>query len=115
MMPQTAHISTYQPAPRTRSVAVVSHNPDQHVVNAILAAVDHEIVLVEPTVHAYSHIKHLRPDLVIVCMSSSDAEGCQVLSMLTLDRETARIPVLAYVTPVDETVEEAALPASLLN
>ena len=114
LLSQAGHTNAYHPAPRSRSVAVVSHNPDQHVVNAVLGAVDHEIVLMEPTVHAYSHIKHLRPDLVIICMSSNDAEGCQVLSMLTLDRETARIPVVAYVAPVDEANEEA-LPASLLN
>jgi len=40
----------------------------------------------------------IQPDLVIVCMSTHDLDGCQVLSMLALDRETSAIPVLAHVT-----------------
>ena len=63
-----------------------------------MGAVDHDIVLVEPTDHAYSHIKQIRPDLVIVCMSSDDVDGCRVLSMLALDGETSAIPVVAHVT-----------------
>jgi len=110
MTPHTAHVNVHRPTPRTRTVAVVSHNPAQHVVAVVLGAVDHDIVLVEPTTHAYSHIKHIRPDLVIVCMSSTDADGCRALSMLTLDRETACIPVLTYVTPVDDAAEDASDP-----
>ena len=60
------------------------------------------MVLVEPTSHAYSHIKHIRPDLVILCMASDDSAGCQLLSMLTLDRETSRIPVVTHVIPSDD-------------
>jgi hypothetical protein len=30
-------------------------------------------------------------------MASDDTEGCQLLSMLTLDRETSRIPVVTHV------------------
>jgi CheY-like chemotaxis protein len=106
MMPQTEPISrsstraakAYQPAPRLRTVAVVSRNPDQHVLGSAICAVDHDVVLVEPTDHAYSHIKEIRPDLVIVCMSGDDIDGCRVLSMLALDRETSAIPVLTHVT-----------------
>lgn len=44
---------------------------------------------------------------MIVCLSTDDADGCQVLSMLALDNDTARIPVLTFVTP-----ESAALSAA---
>ena len=115
MMPQTVPSRTYHPVPRTRTVAVVSRDTDEHLVDVVLGTVGHDIVLVEPTVHAYSHIRRVQPDLVIVCMSSNDAEGCQVLSMLMLDCKTARIPVLAYVASVDEAGEGTALPVSVLN
>ena len=88
----------------------------------MLGAVDHDVVLVEPTSHAYSHIKHIRPDLVILCMASDDSAGCQLLSMLTLDRETSRIPVVTHVTEDalsnwDNPGSDAVMPvtASALN
>ena len=37
-------------------------------------------------------------NLVILCMRIEDREGFQVLSMLKLDDETRRIPVLTYTT-----------------
>jgi hypothetical protein len=103
MTPQTEPMSRHpKPTARPRTVAVVSCQPDQHVIEAVLGAVDHDVVLVEPTANAYSHIKHIRPDLVIVCMTSTDTAGCLLLSMLTLDRETSRIPVVTHVIPTEE-------------
>jgi CheY-like chemotaxis protein len=55
-------------------------------------------MFVESTGHAYSHIKRVQPHLVILCMRIEDPEGFQVLSMLKLDDETRRIPVLTYTT-----------------
>ncbi len=103
MTPQTERMSGYhQPAVRPRTVAVVSSQPDQHVIEAVLGAVEHDVVLVEPTAHAYAHIKHIRPDLVILLLASDDYEACQLLSMLRLDRETSRIPVVTHVFANDE-------------
>jgi PleD family two-component response regulator len=104
IMTHIERTSEHHTAVRPRTVAVVSANPDQHVIETVLGAVDHDVVLVEPTAHAYSHIKHIRPDLVIVCMGSDDSEGCQLLSMLTLDRETSRIPVVTHVIPAEDSV-----------
>ena len=114
MMPQTERISrsstraanAYQPAPRLRTVAVVSRNPEQQVVGAVMCAVDHDVVVVELTDHAYSHIKQIRPDLVIVCLSGDDVDGCRVLSMLALDRETSTIPVLTHLTSLADGFTE---------
>jgi CheY-like chemotaxis protein len=114
MMPQTERISrrdtsagnAYRPVPRVRTVAVVSRNPDQQVLGAVMCAVDHDVVLVEPTDHAYSHIKRIRPDLVIVCLSGDDIDGCRVLSMLALDRETSTIPVLTHLTSLADGFTE---------
>ena len=106
MMPLTEPITADQPTPRLRTVAVVSRNPDQQVIGAVLGAVDHDVVLVEPTDHAYSHIRRIQPDLVIVCMSTHDLDGCQVLSMLALDSETSAIPVLTHVTSLADGLTE---------
>jgi PleD family two-component response regulator len=106
MTPQTERTSEYHPAVRPRTVAVVSRHPDGHVIEAVLGAVDHDVVLVEATAHAYSHIKNIRPDLVVVCMASDDHDGCRLLSMLTLDRETARIPVVTHVIPTEDAYSD---------
>jgi len=57
---------------------------------------------------AYSQIKRVQPNLVILCVRIDDAEGFQVLSMLKLDDETRGIPVLTYTTEYEgrETEEE---------
>ena len=55
-----------------------------------------EVLLVESSEHAYSHIKRVQPNLVILCMRIEDRDGFQVLSMLKLDAETREIPVLTY-------------------
>jgi CheY-like chemotaxis protein len=87
-------------APRTRtlrSVAVVGGHANPDAVGAVLDAVDYDIVFIESLTHAYAQIKRESPDLVIVCLNGEDVDGCQLLSMLTLDRQTSRIPVLTYV------------------
>src|SRR5262245_5402133 len=102
MMTSTPSIR-YTPATRPlRTVALVSTDPDQRVLETVLGAVDHDVVLVESTDRAYSQIKRVMPDLVILCLGSDDREGCQLLTMLTVDRETSRIPVLTYVVPKSE-------------
>ena len=106
MTPQTERTSEYHKAVRGRTVAVVSCHPDGEVIEAVLGAVDHDVVMVEATAHAYSHIKNIRPDLVVVCMASDDVEGCQLLSMLTLDRETARIPVVTHVIAKEDAYSD---------
>src|SRR5688572_24015810 len=81
-----------------RRVAVVSAHPDEHVLETVLGAADHDVVLVESTAHAYSHIRQLSPDLIIVCLSAEDVDACRVLSMLKLDRSTASIPLVTCIT-----------------
>lgn len=90
--------------PHARTVAVVTRDPHERVFDAILHAVDHEVVLIESVTHAYAHIKRAAPDLVIVCVSSHDVEGCRLLSMLALDKETARIPVVTYFSDPSDLV-----------
>jgi CheY-like chemotaxis protein len=83
---------------RPRTVAVVSGRAHPHAVHEVLGAVDHDVVFVESIAHAYTQIKRVAPDLVIVCLSGEDEDGCQLLSMLALDNDTSRIPVLTHIT-----------------
>jgi CheY-like chemotaxis protein len=80
-------------------VVVVNGSPDVlEMLESVLNPGYYDIIFVESSAHAYSQIKTLRPQLVILCMRIEDLEGFQVLSMLKLDDETSRIPVLTYTT-----------------
>jgi PleD family two-component response regulator len=67
----------------------------------VLDAGHYDVVFVESSQHAYSQIKRVQPNLVILCVRIEDADGFQVLSMLKLDEETRSIPVLTYTTEHD--------------
>jgi len=84
------------------------------LVETVLDAGRYDIVFVESSDHAYSQIKRVMPDLVILCVRIEDLDGFQVLSMLKLDKETRAIPVLTYTTEYegqDAAEEEAAEPS----
>lgn len=68
------------------------------LVETALDAGHYDVVFVESSAHAYSQIKRMQPNLVILCMRIEDAAGFRVLSMLKLDDETRDIPVLTYTT-----------------
>jgi PleD family two-component response regulator len=88
-----------------QKVVIVNGSPEMlDMLEAVLDAGHYDIVFVESSEHAYSQIKRVQPDLVILCVRIEDADGFQVLSMLKLDAETRSIPVLTYTN--DETDEE---------
>ena len=68
------------------------------LLESVLEAGHYDIVFVESSAHAYSQIKRVKPNLVILCVRIEDLDGFQVLSMLKLDEETRTIPVLTYTT-----------------
>src|SRR6476646_2281340 len=94
--------------PATQKVVIVNGSTDMlALLETVLAAGHYDVVFVESSEHAYSHIKRVQPNLVILCMSLEDHDGFQVLSMLKLDNETRRIPVLTYATEFEgQEVEE---------
>ena len=103
-------------SPATQKVVIVNGSSDvMALLETVLAAGRYDIMFVESSEHAYSQIKRAQPNLVILCMRIDDREGFQVLSMLKLDDETRRIPVLTYTTEYegqetdDETPEESEL------
>ena len=83
----------------SQQVVVVSKRAQLNgLLETVLDAGQYDVVFVESTERAYSHIKMLAPHLVIVCLDINDLDGFQVLSMLKLDCETRNIPVVTCTT-----------------
>jgi PleD family two-component response regulator len=94
-----------------QKVVIVNGSPESlDVLETVLDAGHYDVVFIESSQHAYSQIKRVQPNLVILCVRIDDAEGFQVLSMLKLDDKTRGIPVLTYTTEYDsvESEEEVA-------
>lgn len=97
-----------------QKVVIVNGSPEMlEMLETVLDAGHYDVVFVESSEHAYSQIKRVQPNLVILCVHIDDADGFQVLSMLKLDEETRAIPVLTYTTEHDggESEEEYAEPS----
>ena len=99
--------------PTSQQVVVVSKQSQLNgLLETVLDAGQYDIVFVESTEHAYSHIKRLTPHLIIVCLDIDDLDGFQVLSMLKLDDETKDIPLVTCTSSQDdeETPDESLDP-----
>ena len=82
-----------------KKVVIVNGSPETlRLFEMVLDGGHYDVVFVESNEHAYSQIKHVRPNLVILCVCIDEMEGFQVLSMLKLDEATRGIPVLTYTT-----------------
>ena len=68
------------------------------MLEAVLDAGRYDMVFVESSDHAYSQIKKVLPNLVILCARIEQLDGFQLLTMLKLDADTRDIPVLTYTT-----------------
>jgi CheY-like chemotaxis protein len=98
----------------TQKVVIVNGNAEiLELLEAVLDAGHYDVVFVESSAHAYSQIKRVQPNLVILCVRIDDSDGFQVLSMLKLDADTRDIPVLTYTTQFDgdESDGEVAEPS----
>lgn len=98
----------------TQKVVIVNGSTEMlQLLETVLDAGNYDVVFVESNEHAYSQIKRVQPNLVILCLQIDDVVGFQVLSMLKLDEETRAIPVLTYTTEYDgQEPEEDASDAS---
>ena len=94
----------------TQKVVIVNGSPEiLELLENVLEAGRYDIVFVESSAHAYSQIKRVQPNLVILCVRIDRMETFQVLSMLKLDEDTRTIPVLTYTADVEgESSEEDA-------
>jgi PleD family two-component response regulator len=98
----------------TQKVVIINGSTEiLELLETVLDAGHYDVVFVESSAHAYSQVKRVQPDLVILCVGMDDADGLQVLSMLKLDPETNRIPTLTYARErdSDEEEEETAEPS----
>jgi PleD family two-component response regulator len=97
--------------PAIQKVVIVNGNPKiLEMLETVLEAGHYDVVFVESNERAYSQIKRVQPNLVILCVGVEDLEGFQVLSMLKLDDETRDIPVLTYATEFDAPASEEEAP-----
>ena len=131
MMTPASSTHTFSSAPirrATQKVLIVNGDSDiLEVLEPVLEAGKYDIIFVEASAHAYSQIRRVQPDLVILCLRIDDVEGFQVLSMLKLDAETRDIPVVTYTSatqdqPDDDSTDEeletplfTSQPAFLMN
>jgi CheY-like chemotaxis protein len=85
------------PSTLMQKVVIVNGNSEVlQLLETLLDAGHYDVVFVESSEHAYSQIKRVQPNLVILCVQMNDLNGFQVLSMLKIDAETRDIPVLTY-------------------
>jgi twitching motility two-component system response regulator PilH len=82
----------------TQQVVVVNGTPETFDLLDMLDAGHYDVIFVESSEHAYSQIKRVQPDLVILSVAIDDPAGFRVLSMLNLDEDTRHIPVLTCTT-----------------
>jgi PleD family two-component response regulator len=106
MMTTTTNGITPTPAKSvSQQVVMVSKQTQLNgLLETVLDAGQYDVVFVESTEHAYSHIKRLTPHLIIVCLDIDDLDGFQVLSMLKLDEETKGIPVVTCTVSQEEDI-----------
>ena len=102
------------PGTSTQKVVIVNGSPDVlELLETVLDEGHYDVVFVESTRHAYSQVKRVQPNLVILCVRIDDADGFQVLSMLKLDAGTRDIPILTYTieNKSEDSEEEVAEPS----
>jgi PleD family two-component response regulator len=93
-----------------QKVVVVNGNTEVlGMLETVLDAGRYDMVFVESSDHAYSQIKRVVPNLVILCTRIEELDGFQLLTMLKLDADTKDIPVLTYTTEYEGQDFDAAI------
>ena len=93
-----------------QKVVVVNGNTEVlGLLETVLDAGRYDMVFVESSDRAYSQIKKVLPNLVILCARIEDLDGFQLLTMLKLDNDTRDIPVLTYTTEYEGQDFDAAI------
>ena len=93
-----------------QKVVVVDGNAEVlRMLEAVLDAGRYDMVFVESSDHAYSQIRKVVPNLVILCANVELPEAFQLLTMLKLDPATRDIAVLTYTTEGEGQDLEASI------
>ena len=85
-------------APVQKVVVVNGNTEVLGMLETVLDAGRYDMVFVESSDRAYSQIRKVLPNLVILCTRIEELDGFQLLTMLKLDAETKDIPILTYTT-----------------
>ena len=107
------HIDTLVASPVQKVVVVNGNTEVLGMLETVLDARRYDMVFVESGDRAYSQIKKVIPNLVILCTKIEELDGFQLLTMLKLDSDTRDIPVLTYTTECegqdfDEAISQLA-------
>lgn len=82
-----------------QKVAVINGSSEVlELLEVVLDAGHYDVIFMDSNEHAYSQVRRLQPQMVVLCMQIEDVEAFHVLSMLKMDEDTKRIPVLTYTT-----------------
>ena len=113
MVTQMADTNRIVVAPVQKVVVVNGNTEVLGMLESVLDAGRYDMVFVESSNRAYSQIKKVVPNLVILCAHIEELDGFQLLTMLKLDAETKDIPVLTYTTEYegqdfDEAISQLA-------
>jgi len=93
-----------------QKVVVVNGNAEVlGMLETVLDAGRYDMVFVESSDHAYSSIRRVQPNLVILCTRVEDLDVFHLLTMLKLDDSTRDIPVLTYTTESEGQDFDAAI------
>jgi hypothetical protein len=85
--------------PSLKVVAVSDDSLRSELLDALVVDdSDFHVFVVESLPHAYSRIRQIKPDLVVVYMGHDDLNACRLLSMLKIDRTLRGIPVVTCAT-----------------
>jgi len=104
-----ADTNLFAAAPVQKVVVVNGNTEVLGMLETVLDAGRYDMVFVESSDHAYSQIKKVLPNLVILCARIERLEGFQLLTMLKLDADTKDIPVLTYTTEYEGQDFDAAI------
>jgi PleD family two-component response regulator len=107
------HIDPIVASPVQKVVVVNGNTEVLGMLETVLDAGRYDMVFVESGDRAYSQIKKVIPNLVILCTKLEELDGFQLLTMLKLDSDTRDIPVLTYTTECegqdfDEAISQLA-------
>lgn len=104
-----ANRTTGQPARTTQKVVIVNGGDEvAGFLETVIEAGRYDVVFVESAAHAYSQVKKVEPQLIILCLDLNGDEGFRVLSMLKLDPDTRKIPLLTYATGGEQPSSDPA-------
>jgi len=85
------------PATPVQKVVVVDGGIEMlHGLETMLHARRYQMLFAQSSDLAYSQIKKVQPNLVVLCGGIEDRDGSQLLTMLKLDPDTRGIPLLSY-------------------